>query len=482
MSAESLFIGADSRPRVLHPWMLRNDGDNLVLYKCETSELKYFVLSPPQAILVPFLSGTRTFEQLRAIWLHLRPSSDQQSSLGLLKSVLQHLICSEAVVGLEGLTSPTLRDEELVPVPNLAEYRWPAERTSVPVSVVLSTTNRCPADCQYCYAERAKCTEMSLAELIRVMNELSAQGIRLVDFGGGDPFARSDAMAVFRAMREHDFVFFTSTKSLVSSPAACELRDLEIGLGPTHWPHRDLQISVDSTRKDVAAWLTRVPGYLERAEQSIRNLVAAGLDPRVKCVLTPYNYREVSSYLEHFSRLGVRRFQFVQYGRSYYRHSDDLFLTSQQKHELHNELPELRFRFSELDMTFQDELSAGELVESRSTSWAARALCTGGRAAMYIMPNGDVTLCEQIPHAAQYVVGNVLEEDLRSIWHGGRLLDLIHPARDRFSGSVCFSCDEFDECHHGRGYCYRESLFCYGTIYDAPPTCPKQVRTPPRLI
>ena len=53
----------DAHPRMLAPWLLRDDGDNLLLYKCTSAELKYRVLSPAQAMILPFFSGERSYER-----------------------------------------------------------------------------------------------------------------------------------------------------------------------------------------------------------------------------------------------------------------------------------------------------------------------------------------------------------------------------------------------------------------------------------
>ena len=94
---------------------------------------------------------------------------------------------------------------------------------------------------------------------------------------------------------------------------------------------RGLQVSVDSADNELASWLSGVDDYLDRAKSTTANLVAAGLNPRVKCVMTNYNWEEAERIVELFLSLGARRFQFVHYGRSLYRHSDDLFLTREQK-------------------------------------------------------------------------------------------------------------------------------------------------------
>jgi MoaA/NifB/PqqE/SkfB family radical SAM enzyme len=472
----------NSHPRIQAPWVLRDDGDNLLLYKCTYSDLKYRVLSPVQALILPFFSGERKWAEIQAIWLHLTKSSNKAESLRSLEELVGNLTAPDEIIGLAGPPSDSFKDQTKVPMPDFSRYRWPAERTSVPVSVLISPTNRCVANCRYCYAERNACAELTTTEWILIFDELAAQSIRIVDLAGADPFMRPDVFDLLRAMVERNFTFSVSTKSHISPASAQRLAELGIGRDLPGASEMGMQVSIDSANNRVASSLTGVNNYLDRAISTTTNLIAAGISPRIKCVLTPYNWEEPEPIVELFSSLGARRFQFVQYGRSLYRHSDDLFLTHEQKLSLSETLPVLAGKHPNLEITFQDETGDTRTPEEIRTAWEQRAVCTGGRSAMLVLPNGDVSLCEQLPHIPRYVVGNLLLDGLLDIWNGPAVNEFIHPARSKFDGTACFACPDFEKCHLGSGYCYRDSFTAFGSVYDAPPACPRQEKTPLRLL
>jgi len=470
----------NSFPRLLAPWLLRDDHDNLLLYKCTYSELKYRVLSPVQAMILPFFSGERSYGNIRANWLHLTKPSDKAASLTELDNLVWNLTEPDEIIGLFDPPSDSFKNKKKIPLPDFSNYRWPTERISVPVSVLVALTNRCVADCRYCYAERKLGEELSCAEWIAIFDELASQYIRIVDLAGADPFMRPDLFDLLRAMVDRDFTFSVSTKSHISPARARDLAELGIGLpGATD---RGVQVSIDSVNNQLASWLTGVNNYLDRAKSTTANLIAAGINPRIKCVLTPYNWKEASQIVELFSSLGVRRFQFVQYGRSIYRHTDDLFLSGEQKLRLSESMPLLVSRYADSEIVFQDETGEVKSADQLQTAWQQRAICTGGRAALYVHPNGDVSLCEQLPHTPEHIVGNLLRQSLQEIWNGVAVDSFIHPDRSKFEGTVCRDCSEFDQCHCGCGYCYRDSLSAFGSVYDAPPTCPRQEKIPLRLV
>ena len=428
------------------------------------------------------MSGERSYREIQAIWLRLVKPVQKGESLRDLDELIRNLTTPDEIIGLTGSPSESFRDPAKTPLPDFSNYRWPAERTSVPVSVLAALTNRCCAHCRYCYAERSACWELTSAEWIGIFDQLAGLSIRIVDLAGADPFMRADVFDLLRAIVVRDFTFSVSTKSHISPARALRLAELGIGRVRPGAPDRGMQVSVDSANNQLASWLAGVPNYLDRARSTTVNLIAAGVSPRIKCVLTPYNCEEPEAIVGLFRGLGVRRFQFVQYGRSLYRHSDDLFLTREQKLHLSESLPLLARQYSDLEIIFQDETAESKSGEQLSAAWQQRAICTGGRSALFIQPNGDVTLCEQIPHVRENVVGNLLRESLLEIWNGAALDAFIHPERSKFADTVCFSCPEFDDCHLGRGYCYRDSLSAFGSLYDAPPGCPRQDKDPLRLI
>jgi MoaA/NifB/PqqE/SkfB family radical SAM enzyme len=475
-------FASNTFPRLLAPWLLRDDRDNLLLYKYTYVDLKYRVLSPVQALILPFFSGERSYAEIRAIWLYLTKPARKAESLRDLDEVVRNLMAPDEIIGLTGAPSDSFKDKKKIPLPDFNHYRWPVERTSVPVSAQVDLTNRCVADCRYCYAERNSCRELTTAEWIGIFDQFSNLAIRIVDMAGADPFMRPDVFDLLRAMVERDFTFSVSTKSHISPVWARRLAELGIGRDQPGVVARGLQVSVDSVDNQLASWLTGVNNYLERAKSTTANLVAAGLNPRIKCVMTPYNWDQAEQIVDLFSSLGARRFQFVQYGRSIYRHSDDLFLTREQKLNLSESMPRLVAQHPDLEIVFQDDTGESKTNEQIKEDWQQRAICTGGRAALLVLPNGDVSLCEQIPHIPANVVGNLLRESLLEIWNGASVDSFIHPDRSRFEGTVCSSCPDFDECHVGRGYCYRDALSAFGSLYDAPPACPRQEKVPLRLV
>ena len=470
-------------PRVSDSWRIRNDGRNIVAYKCSVLGHKFKVLSPFEAACIPLFDGTLAFAEIteKCIELFDPPERVQEEFIIRLHKIFEGLLSIEGFITLEGGISPSLRKKTDL-IPDFTDYRFPAPRLERPLSVMVAFTNRCSCNCRYCYAQKKGCEEADIAQWREVFDECAANEIYLVDIAGGDIFTREDCLDILHEMVSRDFTFFVSTKSYLSDGDAEQLAEMGIGIKEKIAPtlYRKVQVSVDSADDSIASYLVRKPGYLDIATQTTENLISAGIYPRIKSVLTSYNATAPADIVHHFTELGVKEFDFVLYSRSYYCHDDSLFLSMEQKIELHRMAEALTKVFPSLHMTFQDETTSGKPLNMTCEQWEERAVCSGGRSNMIIQPNGDVTLCDQIPHEAPFIVGNVFSQSIIGVWKSRKLEEFLYPDREKFTGSVCYDCPEFDRCMQFRGYCYRDSLFYYGSIYEAPPECPWQEKKAPR--
>lgn len=464
--------------RVASPWRLRNDNSYVVAYQCHTDGLHYRVLSPYEAAVVPFLDGEFGEEEIWRIWRDIFESS------GLEDCVLRRLfdeqlarLRQDGIVTERGCTSPSLGEDRSSLLPDFTTYKIPGHRLKRPLAVTVTLTNYCRTDCIYCFAERKIDSEFGFDDWVRVFDELKGNEIYIVDISGGDLFARKDAIALLTEMVARDFVFFLSTKCPIDRATAASLAELEIGR-PSILPHlkRELQFSVDSSDPVIADRLVGRSNYLRRAIQSIENCVAEGLKPRVKCVLTSLNPDAAEGIVKLFEPLGVHDFQFVQYGRTHYRHNDELFLSGEQKLRLHDQVESIRTRHPSIKITMQDDRTMGEARQADWQNWNARAICSGGRTQMVVKPNGDVTLCDQVPQNEDFIIANIRKSGVIGAWDSKGVDRFLAPPRESFNGNPCFDCVNFDQCHsvEGLGYCFRDSLFAYRNMLEPPPGCPRQ--------
>jgi radical SAM protein with 4Fe4S-binding SPASM domain len=483
MKGEKIMAFLDTdKPRISENWRFRNDGGNMVVYLHSLKSHTSRVLSPFEALFILLFDGANSWAEIKAATREMINDTNGESDVQITQ-LTDDLATLHDLFTLEGPSSISFAKPLEDLIPDMINYSMSPHRLLRPIMITIAYSNRCQCDCIYCYAEREPSQEHSLEEWTRIYDELAENEITLVDIGGADIFCRKDALEIMEELAARNFSFFVSTKSHVTAEQARRLAALNIGNKDVpHWALRPMQISLDSTESEKAAFLTRQKNYLYHAEDSVKNLLEAGVRPRLKAVLTSYNADAPLNIVRRFAPMGVDEFHFVQYSRGLYRHNDILYLSLEQKKRLIDMERQIKDEFPDVFFSMQKDQTTGGSRNLPANVWARRPICSGGRTKMLVKPNGDVTLCEQTPSKAPFIVGNVFEQGVMGVWNSEAIRQFNHPPRESFKNTVCMTCADFDDCHYRKGWCFRDALACYGTIYEAPPDCPLQNKMPPRAI
>ena len=91
------------------------------------------------------------------------------------------------------------------------------------------------------------------------------------------------------------------------------------------------------------------------------------------------------------------------------------------------------------------------------------ARCSANYSHMVILPDGQVTICEQLYWHPQFLIGDLNCQTIREVWNSPRALALATPRRSDFSDrSACKTCRLLDACIEYPNKCYAEVLKGYG--------------------
>lgn len=80
---------------------------------------------------------------------------------------------------------------------NIIKMGWSAFRANawkkkLPLNVMFSITNRCPSHCSYCNIPSRKQKELTTAEILDLINQISEIGCQRLGLWGGEPLVRDD--------------------------------------------------------------------------------------------------------------------------------------------------------------------------------------------------------------------------------------------------------------------------------------------------
>ncbi|MBQ3949317.1 MAG: SPASM domain-containing protein, partial [Bacteroidales bacterium] len=121
------------------------------------------------------------------------------------------------------------------------------------------------------------------------------------------------------------------------------------------------------------------------------------------------------------------------------------------------------------------EYNARPTFEEKTKTFEDRSICTGNRSSFFVLPDGKVTLCEQMYWHPFFILGDLFQNSIMEVWNSKKALELASFSKsDVRECSPCKKCDIFDQCRHNIGVCWRDAIAAYGDgNYDYPsPECP----------
>ncbi|MCK4905649.1 radical SAM protein [bacterium] len=348
-----------------------------------------------------------------------------------------------------------------------------------PITLGIMPSMKCFTDCIYCYMGRhmaPKYSSLPFSRWKELLSEMEEYQLGEIAFGGGDPMCYEYIVDMLEIIGTFNppTVITLATKSYISTEVARRLSKI---------PRLELQISLDSTDPKIADAMTQRKGYGEKAIESIKNCLSAGLSMAVKAVVTPLNIKAMPQTILDLHNLGVYPVRAALYGRSMFRHKDELFNKTNEYEEFERSVKEIQAKHG-----FKVQLQGGypqedEFPEQPEMSWKKRSRCTAGREQVVILPDGSLIGCEQIPQIPEYFFGSVAKDSLYDVWNSESFKKKAYDIpMEKYKGTACYGCKEFKECHSafGQGYCMRESYRLYGTIYAPSPGCPYTDKKLPR--
>ncbi|MBN2238965.1 MAG: radical SAM protein [Dehalococcoidales bacterium] len=479
---------------IRNDFVLKNDDGRIIVYSLSPFDSSHYTIQPLDGFALSLLDGKRKFSEIEDEFRQFFP--DAEISLTEIVTEVDNLVRGDpSLINIkgEGLLEQSDRPithsitynpkEFIVSVEKFREIMADIRtrtRLSTPLTIMTFFTDRCQTDCIYCYVDKTYGPEMPMTrwrELIREMKELD---IMQVGLDGGEPLARPDGLEFLEELIGNDMVFLLSTKARFTKEHVSRLMDAGFRNKVRNYIERNVQLSIDAWDDKLIERITGSSVFKKNIIDTFDNFMEAGVEPRIKSVILPMNADQPLKVVEFFYPRGARQFRFSQYFRSFYRHSEDFFMKENSRRVFLEQLEEIHSRYPDADI--QDDFSGGVITDpdtprttaDKEKAWARRAGCAGGWTMLGVAPGGGAILCEMMLHREPYLLGDLNTQSLMEVWNSRKLLDFIYPPRDKFKGTVCYDCPDFETCHWEKGYCYRDAYFSYGTIYEAPPNCPRQ--------
>jgi len=352
----------------------------------------------------------------------------------------------------------------------LSNIDMKSTRQYIPTNMTLMVNNNCLTDCVYCYANTAHRVEkhLSFERIKELIAEASHLGMNDFEIGGGDFFMYKYWRELLPELVKHEYMPYISTKY----PITKEIIEII-----KQYPIPGIQLSLDTVNNDEIKKMLNVnDGYLDKVKRGIEMLNEAGIEICVKPVITKYNdsKESVTNLLKYLVQFEMVKTINIAPG-SYSIYKPFTFGTTLKTIE---EIKEIANGFSKENPSISIKITGAnpyETIEQREKKFPNRGLCSGNTSSFYALPDGKVTLCEQLYWHPFFIMGDLSKQSIMEMWNSEKALKLWNFSQEEVKeSSPCKTCKDFEECRRGRGNCWRFAIAAYGEEnYDYPaPNCP----------
>ena len=355
-----------------------------------------------------------------------------------------------------------------------------------PILLTLMLNNRCVTHCRYCYADTQTKVQhpLSTERILELIAEAADMGIQRIAMIGGEVFLHKDWARILDALVSRGIApEYISTKL----PLTREIIEQLEYIG-----YRGIvQVSLDTCDEKVAGELLDVKeGYVEQVMQGLKLLEESTLKYRVASVLTTYNcdLASLSALYERLSALKrMRDWGLVPVHHSISKGYDAIAKLKPRREQVTAAFDGLTEVVAESPFPVTMNRQAVELQYRYAHTEKCPfegSKCTALRTHLFILPDGKVTICEQLYWNPRFIVGDVTKESIQEVWNSEKSMRLWNlDKRMLSSDSPCKECPVMEVCYSERNRCWADVIKAYGEEgWDYPdPRCEKAPELKNRL-
>lgn len=344
-----------------------------------------------------------------------------------------------------------------------------------PHSALWMLTNKCVTNCKYCYADRKTQHEpLATDRILEIIDEFAALRMGYVDIIGGEIFLHKDWDIILKSLVEKGMSpTYISTKVPITPSIMNRL--LSTGY------NKIVQISLDSLYDETLSKIIGTSiGYVEKVKMGIALLERHNYPIQIDTILTTENssIAEITSlynYIKEIKHLVLWEIRVPDH-TLYASESFSKIKASAKTIRGIQQFVENRLKVSSsVKIVF-----SSEVVDEIFRADGPEKECFKGGACgvlqnrLFILPDGKVSICEQMYWHKDFIIGDLKTTSIEKIWNSQRAVELFHLPNKIFRDcSPCKKCLYFEDCNTKKRRCVVKVIKAYGTEnWDFPdPRC-----------
>lgn len=345
-----------------------------------------------------------------------------------------------------------------------------------PLLLTFMLTNKCVTHCKYCYADTSTQVEspLSTGRILELIDEASQLQVQQINLIGGEIFLHQDWKIILQKLVKKGIApEFISTKIPLTKKIIQDIQ--ETGYRGI------LQVSLDAVHPGIlGASLGVNKQYAEHILQGLRLLDDSGLTYQVSSVLTTYNCDVVTlaELLSQLSRLKhIHDWRILPAANSTSKNYKEFAQLKPSQTEILETFKEIHPLLS--NVPFPVILGKASVTKEYQDTWGGSrhfkgSECSALTTHLFILPDGKVTICEQLYWLPQFIIGDVTTQSIAEVWNSPEALHLCSLTRAHINeASRCQSCYFFEDCFSYQNRCWSDIVKAYGPdCWDYPdPRC-----------
>jgi radical SAM protein with 4Fe4S-binding SPASM domain len=173
----------------------------------------------------------------------------------------------------------------------------------IPISGSLEVTMRCNLRCQHCYIPidqrtSQKESELNLAEIERILDEITEAGCFWLLLTGGEPLLRRDFLDIYAYARHKGLILTLFTNGTLLTPRIADYL--------AEWRPFNIEITLYGATQATYEQVTGIPGSYSRCRRGIDLLLERKLPLGLKTMVITPNQHELDKIKALADSLGVR--------------------------------------------------------------------------------------------------------------------------------------------------------------------------------
>lgn len=317
-----------------------------------------------------------------------------------------------------------------------------------------NSTNKCNLSCPHCYRNAGEDlgTELNTNEAKKMLDQIKAANFHLMIFSGGEPLLRDD---IFELMAYASAIglrpVLGTGGGLINSNSAQKLKKAGVLAAG---------ISLDSVNPEKHDQFRGEKGLFNKVENSFAELKKVGIPFQTHMTVMDWNLAELEAMIDYSVQVGAKAahiFFMVPTGRAAYIEENAI-----TKKEYQKAIERIMKKSKEVEIEVKPVCAPQFIATADQLEIKTRFQngCLAGASYCIINPVGDVQPCAYL----DLKVGNVRENDFKSIWENSEILNKM---RNLEWKGKCGSCKYGKNC---RG-CRARAYYYSGDYLEADPFC-----------